>query len=93
MVHARRRLDPVLAEILASIQRTADDVPKGYMTINQWAARWKLVHGQARIYILQAIKAGIMERKKYRTLTKGRLCIIDHYRAIGLSKIIKSLRS
>ena len=93
MIHARRRLDPVLAEILASIQRTADAIPHGFMTIHQWAAQWKLVHGQARIYILQAIKAGIMERKKFRTLTKGRLCIIDHYRHTRLSKIIKPLRS
>ena len=93
MVHARRRLDPVLAQILASIQMTADDIPPGYMTINQWAARWKLVHGQARIYIIQAISAGIMERKKFRTLTKGRLVTLDHYRHTRLSKIIKPLRS
>lgn len=93
MVHARRRLDPVLAEILASIQMTADVVPPGFMTVSQWAARWKLVHGQARLYIIQAINAGIMERKPFRVVTKGRLTTIDHYRHTRLSKNIRPLRS
>ena len=93
MVHSRRRLDPVLAEILASIHKTADTIPPGFMTINQWAARWKLVHGQARIYVIQAMQAGIMERKRFRTITKGRLVLIDHYRHTRLSKNIRPLRS
>jgi hypothetical protein len=93
MIHARRRLDPVLAEILSSIHKTADTIPPGYMTVSQWAAQWKLVHGQARIYILQAIHAGIMERKRFRSITKGRLILLDHYRHTRLSKKIKPLRS
>jgi hypothetical protein len=39
------------------------------------------------------MQAGIMERKRFRTITKGRLTLIDHYRHTRLSKNIRPLRS
>jgi hypothetical protein len=52
MLYTRVGNDPVLLAVMAEINRSAVKPPKGYLTRDQWAAKWKLKAGHtASIYI------------------------------------------
>jgi Fic family protein len=82
MLYTRVGNDPVLLAVMAEINRSAVKPPKGYLTRDQWAAKWKLKSGHtASIYLAQALKIGVLVKARYRILIgdSGRLRTVDHY--------------
>ena len=82
MLYTRVGNDPVLLAVMAEINRSAVKPPKGYMTRDQWAAKWKLKAGHtASIYIKKALDLGVLVKARYRILIgeSGRLRTVDHY--------------
>jgi len=79
MVWARKSIDPILQQVMAEIHKTADKPAKGFLTRGEWSKRWKLVHGQANIYLRKAIASGLLEQRTYRIVTHGRLLRMPHF--------------
>lgn len=79
MVYAREVIDPTLAAVMAAIHKTAEVPAKGFLTREAWAKKWEISGGQARIYIIEAVKQGILVSKIYRITTQGRLMQMRHY--------------
>jgi Fic family protein len=82
MLYTRVGNDPVLLAVMAEINRSAVKPPKGYLTRDQWAAKWKLKAGHtASIYIKKALDLGVLVKARYRVLIgkTGRLRTLDHY--------------
>ena len=82
MLYTRVGNDPVLLAVMAEINRSAVKPPKGYMTRDQWAAKWKLKAGHtASIYIKKAMDIGALVKVRYRVLIgkSNRLRAVDHY--------------
>jgi Fic family protein len=82
MMYARAGTDPILLAVMAEINKSAVKPPKGFLTRDQWAAKWgvKAAH-TASIYINKAVKLGVLVKARYRILTGtgGRLRAVDHY--------------
>lgn len=81
MVHSRLAMDSIIKAVMADIHKTSQKPPKGYMTRDQWAAKWgfRCSH-QASLYIGRALKIGVLVEKSYRIVTKtGRMRIVKHY--------------
>ena len=82
MLYTRVGNDPVLLAVMAELNRSAVKPPKGYLTRDQWAAKWKVKAAHtASIYIAKAVKMGVLVKARYRILTGdgGRLRAVDHY--------------
>jgi hypothetical protein len=82
MLYTRVGNDPVLLAVMAEINRSAVKPPKGYLTRDQWAAKWKLKAGHtASIYIKKAMDIGALVKVRYRILIgkSNRLRAVDHY--------------
>jgi hypothetical protein len=82
MLYTRVGNDPVLLAVMAEINRSAVKPPKGYLTRDQWAAKWKLKAGHtASIYIKKAMDIGALVKARYRILIgkSNRLRAVDHY--------------
>ena len=82
MLYTRVGNDPVLLAVMAEINRSAVKPPKGYLTRDQWAAKWKLKAGHtASIYIKKALDLGVLVKARYRILIgkSGRIRTVDHY--------------
>jgi hypothetical protein len=82
MLYQRVGDDPVLLAVMAEINRSAQKPPKGFMTCEGWAKKWKLkAPHTARIYIQHAVKIGALVKARYRILIgdAGRLRTVDHY--------------
>jgi len=80
LVWARKSVDPILAAVLAEIHKSAQRPDEGFLTREQWTAKWKLKSmGQAYIYIQKAVEAGILIRRDYRIISKGRLLKMAHF--------------
>ena len=82
MLYTRVGNDPVLLAVMAEINRSAVKPPKGFLTRDQWAAKWKLKAGHtASIYIKKALDLGVLVKARYRILIgkSGRLRTVDHY--------------
>ena len=82
MLYTRVGNDPVLLAVMAEINRSAVKPPKGYLTRDQWAAKWKLKAGHtASIYIKKAMDIGALVKVRYRVLIgkSNRLRAVDHY--------------
>jgi Fic family protein len=82
MLYTRVGNDPVLLAVMAEINRSAVKPPKGFLTRDQWAAKWKLKAGHtASIYIAKALKIGALVKARYRILIgkSGRLRTVEHY--------------
>lgn len=82
MLYTRVGNDPVLLAVMAEINRSAVKPPKGFLTRDQWAAKWKLKAGHtASIYIKKALDLGVLVKARYRVLIgkTGRLRTLDHY--------------
>ena len=73
------RIDPMLAAILSEIHKTAEKPAKGFLTKNEWAAKWDIHRSQASRYIQQALKTGMMVPKSYRIMLKGRMTKMVHF--------------
>ena len=82
MLYTRVGNDPVLLAVMAEINRSAVKPPKGYLTRDQWTAKWKLKAGHtASIYIKKAMDIGALVKARYRILIgkSKRLRAVDHY--------------
>lgn len=79
MIWARHSVDPILRKVIAEIHQTAETPPKGYLTREGWAKRWKLVAAQANIYLKKAIAGKLLEKRTYRIVTHGRLLRMPHF--------------
>jgi hypothetical protein len=82
MLYTRVGNDPVLLAVMAEINRSAVKPPKGFLTRDQWAAKWKLKAGHtASVYIKKAMSIGALVKARYRILIgkTGRLRAVDHY--------------
>lgn len=80
LVWAQKSIDPTLAAVLAEIHKTAQRPEKGFLTREQWAAKWKLKSmGQAYIYIKKGVQSGILVRRDYRIISKSRLLKMAHF--------------
>jgi hypothetical protein len=82
MLYTRVGNDPILLAVMAEINRSAVKPPKGYLTRDQWAAKWKLKAGHtASIYIKKAMDIGALVKARYRILIgkSNRLRAVDHY--------------
>ena len=82
MLYTRVGNDPVLLAVMAEINRSAVKPPKGFLTRDQWAKKWKLKAGHtASIYIKKAMDIGALVKARYRILIgkSNRLRAVDHY--------------
>ena len=80
LLYTRMGNDPVLIAVMADIHKTAVEPDKGFMTREQWAKKWGLAaNHQAALYVDRAIKIGILVKKQFRVITKGRLRLLDHF--------------
>jgi len=82
MLYTRVGNDPILLAVMAEINRSAVKPPKGFLTRDQWAAKWQVKASHtAGMYIAKALKMGVLVKARYRILTGkgGRLRAIDHY--------------
>ena len=74
-----RKTDPILAAVLAEINKSAVRPDPGFMKRDDWAKQWKLTTSQAAIYLARAVKSGILEVRRFRVITNGRLRLLDHF--------------
>lgn len=82
MLYTRVGNDPVLLAVMAEINKSAVKPPKGFLTRDQWAAKWKLKAGHtASIYIKKAMQIGALVSAPYRILIgkSRRIRTVMHY--------------
>jgi hypothetical protein len=60
-----RRLDPLLVKVMQAIHQTAETPPKGFRTIDEWAAKWKVQRSSARMMLLKGVKLNLVEKRTY----------------------------
>jgi hypothetical protein len=75
----RRNDDAILSAVLAEINKSAVNPDPGFMKREAWFKKWKLSQAQGRIYLTKAVKMGILEIRRFRVITNGRLRALDHY--------------
>ena len=77
-----KKIDQLLAQVMAAIHRKVDAVPEGFRTIDDWAKHWGISRTQATKYVHTAVELGLMETKKYLTLCRkdARPYPTAHYR-------------
>jgi hypothetical protein len=80
LLYSRIGSDPVLKAVMADIHRLAVVPDKGFLTREQWAKKWNLAaNHQASLYVDRAVKIGILVKKQFRVITKGRMRLLDHF--------------
>jgi hypothetical protein len=80
LLYTRIGTDPVLRAVMADIHRQAVQPDKGFLTREQWATKWGLAaNHQASLYVDRAVKIGILVKKQFRVITKGRMRLLDHF--------------
>lgn len=79
LLYTRASRDPILRAVIAEINKSAVKPDPGFMRLEDWGKKWDLVDSQAAVYIKIAIKKGIMECRKFRVVTNGRLMMMKHY--------------
>jgi len=75
----RRNADAILSAVLAEINKSAVKPDPGFLKREDWCKKWKLSQAQGRIYLTKAVKLNILEIRRFRVITKGRLRLLDHY--------------
>lgn len=80
LLYSRVGADPVLKAVMADIHMKAVQPDKGFLTRAQWAAKWNLgANHQAGLYVDRAVKIGVLVKKRFRVITKGRMRVLDHF--------------
>jgi len=79
-----KKVDPLLAQVMAAIHRKIDAVPEGFRTIDDWAKHWGVSRTMATKYVHKGVEIGLMETKKYLTLCRkdARPYPTAHYREV-----------
>lgn len=71
----------LLKRIREEIQQTIQTPEPGWKTVAQWGAEWGLARAQTNRLITEALRAGIMEAKKFRVRMPLRYSYpVPHYR-------------
>lgn len=62
-------IDPneLLRRIVAATATGPDEIPPGWMTVEEYADLWKLSYPRTNEILRSGLKAGIMQRRKLRT--------------------------
>lgn len=60
-----KKVDALLAQVMAAIHRKTDAVPEGFRTIDQWARHWCVSRTMASRYVYKALDLGLMEKKSF----------------------------
>jgi hypothetical protein len=80
LLYSRVGNDPVLKAVMADIHMKAVQPDKGFLTREQWATKWNLAaNHQASLYVDRAVKIGVLVKKRFRVITKGRMRLLDHF--------------
>jgi hypothetical protein len=80
LLYSRVGNDPVLKAVMADIHMKAVQPDKGFLTREQWATKWGLAaNHQASLYVDRAVKIGVLVKKRFRVITKGRMRLLDHF--------------
>jgi hypothetical protein len=80
LLYSRVGADPILKAVMADIHMQAVQADKGFLTRAEWAAKWNLAaNHQASIYVDRAVKIGVLVKKRFRVITKGRMRLLDHF--------------
>ena len=80
LLYTRFGSDPVLKAVMADIHMQAVLPDKGFLTREQWATKWNLAaNHQASLYVDRAVKIGVLVKKRFRVITKGRMRLLDHF--------------
>jgi hypothetical protein len=61
----QRKLDPLLLRVMQAIHQTAEKPAKGFRTIDEWAAKWKVQRSSARMMLLKGVKLGLVDKRTY----------------------------
>ena len=69
----------VLKELWAIKSRTAEPVPKGYKSREDWAKEWDIHLSTARMWLMQMEKAGKMNKVKLRFFDGRRIQMRYYY--------------
>jgi len=80
LLYTRVGADPVLKAVMADIHMQAVQADKGFLTRAEWAKKWNLAaNHQASLYVDRAVKIGVLVKKRFRVITKGRMRLLDHF--------------
>lgn len=73
---AAERTEMAPAELLRrlrlAIANQPEEVPEGWRTASQWADLWEISSNAAGIVLAKAVKAGLMETRKFRVVAGNR---------------------
>lgn len=58
-----------------------EPVPAGWLTVRQWAAKWKLAPSYANALLGNGVRQKKVRRRTFRVISGARLMPIPHYRA------------
>ena len=71
-------------ELLQAIQRVRlkkeDEIPEGWLTLNEWGEVWKKSKTATGFLLQKAVAAGLMEVQKFNRYAGKELRSIKHYR-------------
>jgi hypothetical protein len=59
----------------------ADKVPPGWLTVRQWAKRWKLTENHAGTLLSSGVRTKKVLCRSFRIISGSRLYPVPHYRA------------
>ena len=63
--------DDVLKAIISEIHNRAEKAPPGFLSLDEWEARWKCKRSCAKRYLNIGVKMGLLDRIELRRLNAG----------------------
>ena len=83
-----KKIDPLLAQVMAAIHNRVDAVPEGFRTLEQWAKHWGVARSSATTYVHKAMELGLMEKKRFTVSSRAdsRAYPTDHFREKSKAK-------
>lgn len=75
-------MNALLAQLMSVTRGDPDKVPEGWKTTTQWAKEFGLSNSATKTYLLAGIRAGIVERKKFRAGGKSGTVLTPYYREL-----------
>jgi predicted ArsR family transcriptional regulator len=78
---------PWIKALQSVLNKQTDDVPEGWLTSEQVGKQMNLSFGQASKFLAMMIQDGVVEKKKFKVLSKHGTGIVrptEHYRLISV---------